>query len=824
MQSILLITLSLLALCSASRFVGLYYFSQWPDVNIHYRKNGDSDWTPVPGVKMLKSTHPSFSGWYYFQIETTGLEFVLNSNGQWDNNGGKNYLIREPGPFALKNGALSSLGNVCEHDCGHGKCIDGMCICDSTSYGYDCLILCPTFDGKICDGNGKCAFDGSCSCNDGYGGCDASTPRCNVNFSNSTLHCGKCNSPCSANPSKGILNAQCNKGICSITCTTGLTPCPDQTCREKCPTPPLPGCEIYRENQCSGKQAHTDPKYAAHAWQTYKNTSTKYLASYEGLSEITGYPAISYEQGKKAATITVHVFKQNEKDTVFVCFDGSCSTSSTLRLTSDYKKELLVSIKSQLTGAIVTFDPLHFIWNVAPLKERRGDYRSGQKGAIVELFGWPYEDIEKECEFIGQAGYLGVKVFPPTEQLMSYQPFNDVLNPWYFMYQPVSYRFHGRWGSRDQLKAMISKCRSHGVRVYFDAVVNHLTGSGNDILDHRNPSAGCTTWSNKTSTGALYGKQSPFFTQGWTYQPNENTGLAPQQEFPRVPYFPTNFHCEKSLNSWTDGFILNTGWLSGLVDLDTSQDYVRQRIADYFIEALSLGFSGLRVDAAKHIVNTDLVAIFSKVAKGMGGSLPDDFIAYLEVLFGGELALLLCDDSSDYSYGRPFARQLLDAGLSPEDVKKIKIWDSAYPVQPAGSCVFDMMDRLVAQNDDHDQQMPGSSSRDMHDQGCVLIKGCDASTHRSFEQKLFLNPNGVTDNDNQYPIRLVLSSFYWMNESFGIPDGLSDCKHCKLSCQSCRSVPKIQAFRDDSRGYDKDYTRVHRDAEVVRAMKTWMKI
>eukprot|EP00421_Protoceratium_reticulatum_P044572 CAMPEP_0168449896 /NCGR_PEP_ID=MMETSP0228-20121227/47835_1 /TAXON_ID=133427 /ORGANISM="Protoceratium reticulatum, Strain CCCM 535 (=CCMP 1889)" /LENGTH=38 /DNA_ID= /DNA_START= /DNA_END= /DNA_ORIENTATION= len=37
-------------------------------------------------------------------------------------------------------------------------------------------------------------------------------------------------------------------------------------------------------------------------------------------------------------------------------------------------------------------------------------------------------------------GYLGVKVFPLMEQVMSTEPFQNFLNPWYFMYQPVSYR------------------------------------------------------------------------------------------------------------------------------------------------------------------------------------------------------------------------------------------------------------------------------------------------------------------------------------------------------------------------------------------------
>ena len=32
-----------------------------------------------------------------------------------------------------------------------------------------------------------------------------------------------------------------------------------------------------------------------------------------------------------------------------------------------------------------------------PLVAPQGDYRGGQKGAIVEMFGWPDADIQAEC-------------------------------------------------------------------------------------------------------------------------------------------------------------------------------------------------------------------------------------------------------------------------------------------------------------------------------------------------------------------------------------------------------------------------------------------
>ena len=145
-----------------------------------------------------------------------------------------------------------------------------------------------------------------------------------------------------------------------------------------------------------------------------------------------------------------------------------------------------------------------------------------------------------------------------------------------------------------------------------------------------------------------------------------------------------------------------------------------------------------------------------------------------------------------------------------------------------------------------DQQTSGSTSRDMGSEGCVLVEGmfllyhsselnlfngficyhelgCEVNNHRNFEIKLFANPNGVCDNDNNYPIRMVLSSFYWQGNSFGVPDGLSDCSKCTINCSGCMTTTADSAYSAESCGYDsKSYTRAHRDIQVVNAMRSWM--
>ncbi len=56
------------------------------------------------------------------------------------------------------------------------------------------------------------------------------------------------------------------------------------------------------------------------------------------------------------------------------------------------------------------------------------------QGAIVEMFGWPHADVAAECAELARSGYLGAKVYPTMEQVMSDGTFSNVMNPWYFMY------------------------------------------------------------------------------------------------------------------------------------------------------------------------------------------------------------------------------------------------------------------------------------------------------------------------------------------------------------------------------------------------------
>ena len=92
-------------------------------------------------------------------------------------------------------------------------------------------------------------------------------------------------------------------------------------------------------------------------------------------------------------------------------------------------------------------------------------------GAVVQLFEWTYSDVEKECTFLSEKGFEGVQVSPPQESIQGSQ--------WWTRYQPVSYEIISRSGDEKDFVSMINKCKSLGVNVIVDVVMNHMAqGSG----------------------------------------------------------------------------------------------------------------------------------------------------------------------------------------------------------------------------------------------------------------------------------------------------------------------------------------------------------
>ncbi|KAJ3214003.1 hypothetical protein HK099_007066 [Clydaea vesicula] len=405
----------------------------------------------------------------------------------------------------------------------------------------------------------------------------------------------------------------------------------------------LPGCQTWDgfEYCVWDRQTNLPDSVLERKWQTPAKNSSSYVNTYQSYRDLTGFASIKYAPNHLSAVVTVNTFTRDPNAVLLVSFNNQQPTASkTISLDSSFKTSLPIKIVIANTETTLVLEPLNFFWQNTPVKSNY----NGQKGAIVELLGWPYKDIAKECVFLGKAGYMGVKIWPVNEHVFNDKSFErgkTEFNNWYYVYQPVSYRLHNRFGTREELREMVQTCRENGIRIHTDAVLNHMTEGYNSINPHRDPGRQCSKTVPFSATAG-----SPFFTHANTFELNESTGKRPANEYPAVPYGPEHFHCERE-NDWVTGFGLQFGGiegLGGLVDLDTGSPYVQGRIADFLVDLFSIGISGFRCDMAKTIGPNDMANIFAQVKIRMGGNLPGDFITWLEINMGNEKDLLACNE------------------------------------------------------------------------------------------------------------------------------------------------------------------------------------
>jgi alpha-amylase len=195
------------------------------------------------------------------------------------------------------------------------------------------------------------------------------------------------------------------------------------------------------------------------------------------------------------------------------------------------------------------------------------------KDTSVQMFHWKWKDIAKECtNWLGPQGYGGVQISPPSSA-------QNGVN-WYDIYQPVDYtNFNSTMGTASEFQAMINTCHTAGVRIYADVVVNHVAaGSGT--------STNGATWNAATLT------------------------------YPR--FSANDFHTNCAIQGGDYGtpgnrFNVTNCRLVGLPDLNTGSTYVRNEIKNYLTTLINMGVDGFRFDAAKHIAQSDLQAIFNSI-------------------------------------------------------------------------------------------------------------------------------------------------------------------------------------------------------------------
>ena len=203
------------------------------------------------------------------------------------------------------------------------------------------------------------------------------------------------------------------------------------------------------------------------------------------------------------------------------------------------------------------------------------------KGDVgLQMFGWNWNSIANECKTVlGPEGIDWIQTMPPQDHITG--------AAWWVHYQPTSYSLNSYMGNRAQFANMVATCNQAGVNVVTDAVLNHMAGSGGVSYD-----------------GVNYGGENLTFGNIYTSK-NFHEGLATTD-----PHY-----CADDISNWD---ATPERWdcrFPGLPDLATEQPYVRQQIANYLNDQLSLGVAGFRLDAAKHIPPADIAAIEALLTK-----------------------------------------------------------------------------------------------------------------------------------------------------------------------------------------------------------------
>nr|XP_048298800.1 pancreatic alpha-amylase-like isoform X2 [Myodes glareolus] len=326
--------------------------------------------------------------------------------------------------------------------------------------------------------------------------------------------------------------------------------------------------------------------------------------------------------------------------------------------------------------------------------------------SIVQLFEWRWADIAKECErYLAPKGFGGVQVSPPSENIVIYRP----PRPWWERYQPISYKICTRSGNEDEFRDMVTRCNNVGVRIYVDAVINHMCAA----------SGGAGT---NSTCGSYFN--------------------AHNREFPAVPYSAWDFNdskCDRDVYDYKNANEARTRLLSGFLYLALEKDYVRGKVADYMNRLIDVGVAGFRLDAAEYMWPADIKTILDKLHNlntqwFSAGSRP---YIYQEVNnLGNETMNLRSGIVAEYKYGAILCTVIRK--WDGQKMANLKNWGEDWGFMPS--------DRALVFVDNHETQ------RGHGVEGACILSFWDARMYKMAVGFMLAHPYGFTR---------VMSSYRW---------------------------------------------------------------
>lgn len=213
---------------------------------------------------------------------------------------------------------------------------------------------------------------------------------------------------------------------------------------------------------------------------------------------------------------------------------------------------------------------------------------SAQADTILHAFNWKYAEVEANAAQIAASGYDKVLVSPA---------YKSQGGTWWARYQPQDLRvIDSPLGNTNDFVGMIQALAEHGVETYADVVLNHMANEYTMRSDLNFPGA------------AVLGQ----YGANWSwYQSLRLYGDLSTNQFSGYDFAAAN-----CITNYYDVYQVRNYRMScsgsdpGLPDL-IGNDWVVQQQQAYLRALKSLGVTGFRVDAAKHMQPDHINRVFT---------------------------------------------------------------------------------------------------------------------------------------------------------------------------------------------------------------------
>ena len=210
-----------------------------------------------------------------------------------------------------------------------------------------------------------------------------------------------------------------------------------------------------------------------------------------------------------------------------------------------------------------------------------------QADVILHAFNWEYSEVAAKAQEIANLGYKKVLVSPA---------YKSTGGDWWARYQPQDYRvIDNPLGDTNDFQAMINALSAAGVETYADIVFNHMANEAWLRPDLNYPGS---------IVLSEYAADQSYYNSIKLFGDLSNNFIA-----------PWDFHAAGCITNYSDPGDVQYWRLCGgngdpgLPDLDPNNYIVGQQ--KLYLQTLkNMGVTGFRVDAAKHMTNYHINAVF----------------------------------------------------------------------------------------------------------------------------------------------------------------------------------------------------------------------